>query len=184
MLGVEMASTGEVGCIAETMHEALLLGLEATGFRCPRRGVLLSLGPEGREVHVRGRSARHSRRAASADLRHRGHGRDAPRPRHRQPRGRKSDHDPESAVRAIEHGVVDLVINIPRTYDAQGRPDGYAIRRAAIDAGVPLVTDPQLARTIIEMLRRTGGKAATPRAMTDYVRPAAARLTRLPARAS
>jgi hypothetical protein len=60
------------------------------------------------------------------------------------------------------------VINIPRTYDAQGRPDGYAIRRAAIDAGVQLVTDPQLARTVVEMLHRTLGRGPELRPMTDY----------------
>jgi hypothetical protein len=45
MLGVEMASTGEVGCLGADLHEALLHGMLATGFRFPSRGVLLSLGP-------------------------------------------------------------------------------------------------------------------------------------------
>jgi carbamoyl-phosphate synthase large subunit len=45
VLGVEMASTGEVGCIGRDIHEALLHGLLATGFKFPRHGVLLSLGP-------------------------------------------------------------------------------------------------------------------------------------------
>ena len=45
MLGVEMASTGEVGCFGDDLHEALLHALLATGFRFPQQGVLLSLGP-------------------------------------------------------------------------------------------------------------------------------------------
>ncbi len=45
MLGVEMASTGEVGCFGDDVHEALLHALIATGFRFPKKGVLLSLGP-------------------------------------------------------------------------------------------------------------------------------------------
>ena len=45
MLGVEMASTGEVGCFGDDIHEALLHALLATGFRVPNKGVLLSLGP-------------------------------------------------------------------------------------------------------------------------------------------
>src|SRR6185503_9455635 len=45
MLGVEMASTGEVGCFGDDIHEALLHALLATGFRFPKKGVLLSLGP-------------------------------------------------------------------------------------------------------------------------------------------
>src|SRR5208337_1440017 len=61
--------------------------------------------------------------------------------------------DGAGAVHAIEDGSVDLVINIPREYDEQGRPDGYWIRRRAVDAGIPLLTDLQLARAVIEALR-------------------------------
>jgi hypothetical protein len=45
MLGVEMASTGEVGCFGDDLHEALVHALLATGFKVPRKGALLSLGP-------------------------------------------------------------------------------------------------------------------------------------------
>ena len=45
------------------------------------------------------------------------------------------------------------MINIPVEYDELGRPDGYHIRRRAVDAGIPLITDLQLARAIIEALR-------------------------------
>jgi carbamoyl-phosphate synthase large subunit len=54
---------------------------------------------------------------------------------------------------AIERGLVDLVINVPIEYDELGRPDGYHIRRRAVDAGVPLITDLQGAKAIIETLR-------------------------------
>ena len=53
---------------------------------------------------------------------------------------------------AIDEGLVDLVINVPR-YDELGRPDGYLIRRRAVDAGIPLITDLQRAQAIIEALR-------------------------------
>jgi carbamoyl-phosphate synthase large subunit len=49
--------------------------------------------------------------------------------------------------------LVDLVINIPIEYDELGRPDGYHIRRRAVDAGIPLITDLQRAQAIIEALR-------------------------------
>ena len=45
------------------------------------------------------------------------------------------------------------MINIPIEYDELGRPDGYLIRRRAVDAGIPLITDLQLAQAIIEALR-------------------------------
>jgi carbamoyl-phosphate synthase large subunit len=168
MLGVEMMSTGEVGCIGGTIHEALRLGLEATGFRTPSRGVLLSLGPKAEKFQFADEAIiiRDELKlpiyatAGTAEMLHE-LGVDC------HVVG-KHETDPQSAVEAIEQGAVDLVINIPRTYDSQGRPDGYRIRRAAIDAGVPLFTDPHLAQTVIEMLRQTNGSAHNPRAMTEY----------------
>ena len=65
----------------------------------------------------------------------------------------KGPADGAGAVHAIEEGKVDLVINIPREYDALGRPDGYWIRRRAVDAGIPLITDLQLASAVVEALR-------------------------------
>ena len=170
MLGVEMMSTGEVGCIGDTVYDALLLAMMSTGFRVPRKGVLLSLGPkvekfsfadEALVIRDELQLPIHATAGTAEMLA------DLGVPCHVVG---KSENDPESAVRLIEQGLVDLVINIPRTYDAQGRPDGYAIRRAAIDAGVPLITDPQLARTVVEMLHRTAKHPPELRAMTEYAR--------------
>ncbi len=153
MLGVEMASTGEVGCIGVDLHEALLHGMLATGFRFPRRGVLLSLGPWedkfwftdeahviaeelGLPIYATEGTARMLREIGILCT----------------PVG-KGDGDESSASRLIGDGHVDLVINVPRDYDQYGRPDGYVIRRRAIDAGVPLITDRQLARAVVEALR-------------------------------
>src|SRR5207248_2196620 len=65
----------------------------------------------------------------------------------------KEESDENSASNIISEGHVDLVINVPREYDQYGRPDGYLIRRRAVDAGVPLITDRQLARAVVEALR-------------------------------
>jgi len=54
----------------------------------------------------------------------------------------------------MRNGLVDLVINIPREYDQRGRPDGYQIRRAAVDLEIPLLTDLSLARRIVRALCR------------------------------
>jgi carbamoyl-phosphate synthase large subunit len=58
---------------------------------------------------------------------------------------------------------------VPREYDRLGRPDGYFIRRRAIDAGVPLITDRQLARAIIEALRRCKPESLRVVAWNDVV---------------
>ena len=153
MLGVEMASTGEVGCFGDDVHEALLHALIATGFRFPKKGVLLSLGPlqdkywfadEARVIAEQLKLPIFATPGTAEALRTLGIPCTSLG---------KGPADGAGAIHAIEDGSVDLVINIPREYDEQGRPDGYWIRRRAVDAGIPLLTDLQLARAVIEALR-------------------------------
>jgi carbamoyl-phosphate synthase large subunit len=157
LLGVEMMSTGEVGCLGGDLHEALLHALFAAGFRMPRRGVLLSLGPVADKYWFASEA-----RVIALDLGlpiHATHG--TAEMLHEigitcQAVEKHADVSP-NAIELIERGMVDLVINVPREYDAAGRPDGFEIRRAAVDAGVPLITDLQLARAVIEALRTKKG---------------------------
>jgi carbamoyl-phosphate synthase large subunit len=153
MLGVEMASTGEVGCFGDDVHEALLHALIATGFRFPKKGVLLSLGPlqdkywfadEARVIAEQLKLPIFATPGTAEALRTLGIACTSLG---------KGPADGAGAIHAIEDGSVDLVINVPREYDELGRPDGYWIRRRAVDAGIPLLTDLQLARAVIEALR-------------------------------
>ena len=153
MLGVEMASTGEVGCLGKDLNEALLHGLLATGFQLPHKGVLLSLGPivdkywfadEARIIAQELALPIYATEGTAETLTELGIKCTSV--------GKKSG-DGLSGLEVINDGRVDLVINIPREYDTQGRPDGYLIRRRAVDVGVPLITDLQLARAVIEALR-------------------------------
>jgi len=153
MLGVEMASTGEVGCLADDQHEALLHALIATGFRFPERGVLLSLGPlqdkywfaeEARAIAEELKLPIFATPGTAEALQSLGI----------RATALSKQAGPDTAVAAIDAGLVDLVINIPVEYDELGRPDGYLIRRRAVDAAIPLITDLQLARAVVEALRR------------------------------
>ncbi|MBX3707304.1 MAG: carbamoyl-phosphate synthase (glutamine-hydrolyzing) large subunit [Pseudomonadales bacterium] len=169
LLGVEMASTGEVGCIGQNLHEALLHGLLATGFRLPRQGVLLSLGPwedkfwftnEARVLADELGLALYATAGTARMLRDVGI---------RCTEVGKQAGEPNSALALIDSGAVDLVINVPRSYDRLGRPDGYHIRRRAIDAGIGLVTDRQLARAVVDALRWKNGRALGLVAWNDQV---------------
>ena len=153
MLGVEMSSTGEVGCLGADLDEALLHGLLATGFRFPTAGVLLSLGPIA-EKYSFSDEARlivdelglpiYATKGTAERLIEVGIDCVAVA---------KEPGEGTSAFDVIDDGRVDLVINIPREYDEQGRPDGYKIRRHAVDAGIPLITDLKLAGAVVEALR-------------------------------
>jgi carbamoyl-phosphate synthase large subunit len=152
ILGVEMASTGEVGCLGVDANEALLHALLATGIRMPTRGVLLSLGPlqdkysfadEARLIAEVLRLAIYATEGTAEMLTQLGIQCTAVQ---------KQPGHGLTAMELIDSGVVDFVINIPREYDRLGRPDGYLIRRHAVDSGVPLITDLQLARAVVEAL--------------------------------
>lgn len=168
-LGVEMASTGEVGCLGDDLHEALLKALLATGFKIPSRGVLLSLGPVADkyrfEREVKSLAARGLKIYATpgtADV--------------LREQGievitayKDSDEQEPAAVSLIGRGDIDLVINIPRSYDNQGRPDGYRIRRRAVDLGVPLLTNLQLARAAVEALLKYKPQELKALPWSDYL---------------
>jgi len=169
MLGVEMLSTGEVGCLGRDLHEALEQGLLAVGMKFPRKGVLLSLGPVAdkywfadeaaiiaQELHL----PIYATRGTAEILADIGIPCTAVE---------KSAGTGMSGLDVIEQNLVDLVINIPREYDQYGRPDGYLIRRQAIDLGVPLVTDLPLARAIVAALRWRKAGNLDVLALNDYM---------------
>lgn len=153
LVGVEMMSTGEVACFGDDRNQALLSALLASGFKIPRIGVLLSLGPltdkyafvEEARILLNHLGLKIYATEGTAEALQ---SVDIPCERLSKATGTNS------AVAAIEAGVVDFVVNIPREYDIDGRPDGYAIRRAAVERGLPLVTDIGLARAIVEALRQ------------------------------
>jgi carbamoyl-phosphate synthase large subunit len=169
ILGVEMASTGEVGCLGVDLNEALLHGLLATGFRFPTAGVLVSLGPIadkysfadeakliidelGLPVYAtRGTAERLIEVGVDCIS------------------VEKAPGEGMSAFDVIDDGRVDLVINIPIEYDEEGRPDGYQIRRRAVDAGIPLITDLKLAGAVVEALRSKRPHELGIVALGDYI---------------
>ena len=154
LLGVEMAATGEAGCFGDTVEEALAKALLATGFRWPQRGVLLSLGTMSDkyllidEARVLARlGLKLYATAGTAETLHaEGIACDAV---DKGEPGQQSE-----VLRLLREGAIDLVVNIPRSFDSQGRPDGFWIRRAATDLEIPLLTDLQLARAVVRMLAK------------------------------
>lgn len=154
LLGVEMASTGEVGCFGDDAHEALLHALLATGFRFPKKGVLLSLGPITEKYAFVDEARILTETLGLPIFATEGTAQVLQMMKVPVTTLSKKPGEGLSAMDVIEAGRVDLVINVPREYDNLGRPDGYLIRRRAVDAGVPLFTDIHLARALVEALRR------------------------------
>jgi carbamoyl-phosphate synthase large subunit len=171
MLGVEMASTGEVGCIGGDLQEALLHALHAAGFRYPKKGVLLSLGQvedkywfadEARLIHEQLKLPIYATGGTAEALMALGIPCTAVA---------KQPGDGKSAMELMDAGEIDLVVNVPREYDEYGRPDGYLIRRRAVETGTPLFTDLQLARALVEALWRKNGLELPVRAWQEFLPP-------------
>ncbi|MGI9303368.1 MAG: carbamoyl-phosphate synthase (glutamine-hydrolyzing) large subunit [Gammaproteobacteria bacterium] len=169
ILGVEMSSTGEVGCLGDDFHSALLHALIATGFNLPNKGILLSLGPledkyafadEARVIMEELQLPIYATKGTAEMLDSIGITCTVVE---------KDIENSGSAAALIDDCKVDLVINVAREYDQFGRPDGYLIRRRAVDSGLPLITDLHLARAVVEALRRTAQGGLDPVAWDNYL---------------
>lgn len=152
VLGVEMASTGEVGCIGDDFEDAFLKSLLSVGYRLPVRRVLLSTGPVADKAAFLKSTA--ALAAAGAEIYGTkgtavflaNHGVEIA-PVH-WPLEKASP----NALDLIRSGELDLVINIPKDATEQELTNDYMIRRAAVDGGVPLITNIQLAQLFIKAI--------------------------------
>ncbi len=149
-LGVEMASTGEVGCLGENFEGAFLKALISVGFRLPVRRILLSTGPVenkaeflesakilsrlGVKIYATGGTGRFLKQHdIEAEILH-----------------WPSDKASPNVVEYISQNKIDLVINIPKNFQEEELTNDYTIRRKAVDCGVPLITNLQLAKRFVE----------------------------------
>ncbi|MFA7089446.1 MAG: carbamoyl-phosphate synthase (glutamine-hydrolyzing) large subunit [Bacteroidales bacterium] len=150
VLGVDMASTGEVGCIAEDTPEAVLISMLAVGYRIPAKNVLLSTGTPRQKVDMLN---------AAALLHSKGYRLYATGGTYRFLKENgissqrvywpsESDKHPQ-ALEMLHRKEIDLVVNIPRNLTSVELDNGYKIRRAAIDLNIPLLTNARLADAFI-----------------------------------
>ncbi len=153
-LGVEMASTGEVGCLGDDFEEALLKSMLSVGYRLPIRRVVLSLGPLESKAEML--PAIRKLVAMGVEL-HATQGTAAFLEQNAIPCGALEwplDDAHPDAVDFIRDTDLDLVINIPKDDRPDELTNGYMIRRAAVDFNVPLITNRQIAMRFIEAVAR------------------------------
>ena len=161
-LGVEMASTGEVACFGHTMEEALLTSLKAIGFQSPKKNVLLTIGKLEDKIDLIPTIEALRELGFSFFATARTHeflsSRDIPSAllyKVSEPRS-------PNIKEYLENRRVDFVINIPTHSTNAEKTDGYFIRRTTIDRGIPLITNVQLAKRIVEALTDLKNKPAAP----------------------
>ena len=156
VLGVDMSSTGEVGCLGDDATQALMLAMLSVGHTVPSKGILLSTGTArqkadmlesaallhsaGYTIYATEGTARYLRQNDIPAL-------DAYWPD-------ETDRHPQ-AIDLLHDHKVDLVVNIPKDLTPRELTNGYRIRRAAIDLNIPLLTNGRLAAAFIRAFTST-----------------------------
>ena len=150
VLGVDMSSTGEVGCIGADTSEAILKSMLAVGLRVPEKSILLSTGSPKQKadmldaahmLHNKGYKI-YATGGTHQFLNYNG----IPAVRVYWPS--QPDMQPQ-ALDMLHNKEIDLVVNIPKNLSSTELSNGYKIRRAAIDLNVPLLTNARLASAFI-----------------------------------
>ena len=149
VLGVDMASTGEVGCIGDDTSCAVLKAMLSVGYRIPEKNVLMSTGTlkqkvdllqAARELKAKGYNI-FATGGSSKFLTENG----VENTRVYWP----SEEGQPQALEMLHKKEIDMVVNIPRDLTATELENGYKIRRASIDLNIPLITNARLASAFI-----------------------------------
>ena len=148
VLGVDMSSTGEVGCLGDDFNEALLNSLIATGYKIPKQSILLSSGATKSKVDLldASKNGYHIYATAGTATFLNSHG--IPTTPVFWPDERP--HAENNVMKMIAEHKFDLIVNIPKNHSKRELTNGYRIRRGAIDHNIPLMTNARLAKAFIE----------------------------------
>ena len=172
ILGVDMSSTGEVGCLGDSFEEALLNSMIATGYKIPRKekGVMISSGGTKEKVAMLD-GARMLTQAGYTIYASEGTA------KFLNDNGAKAiavswpDEDKpgmENVMQMIAEHKFDLVVNIPKNRTSRELTNGYRIRRAAIDHNIPLITNARLASAFIEAFCTLSVKDLSIKSWNEY----------------
>ncbi len=149
VLGVDMASTGEVGCIGDSFYEAILKAMLSVGYRIPEKNIMISSGPTKsktmlleccRQLHENNYSIFATPGTAKFLKAN-----EVPSTVLHWP-DEKAD---PNVLEYIRHRKLDLVVNIPKNLSKHELDNDYSIRRSAVDFNIPLITNPNLAAAFI-----------------------------------
>jgi len=149
VLGVDMSSTGEVGCIGENFYEAILKAMLSVGYTIPKKNILLSTGPMRSKVELINSCRMLAKKGynlfatkGTADFLRLNniestvlHWPD-------------EDKKPNT-LEYLQNKMIDLVINIPKDLSSDELSNDYSIRRNAVDYNIPLITNARLASAFI-----------------------------------
>ena len=169
VLGVDMASTGEVACIGENFYEAILKSMMSVGYNIPRKNILISSGPSRSKIELlesarllaergynlfatEGTARFFTENGVPNTLLH------WPDEEDRQP----------NVMEFLKNKKIDLVINIPKNFTRRELRNGYNIRRASIDFNIPLITNSRVASAFVYAICRYSPETLSIKSWDEY----------------
>ena len=168
VLGVDMASTGEVGCIGDDTSEAILKAMISVGHRVPEKGVLFSNGNMKQKINLLDSARRIEKRGLKIYATEgtckflNDNGVKA------TPAYFPGDRREPQIIDLLHRRDIDLVVNIPKNLTVKELSNGYRIRRAAVDLNVPLITNTRLAAAFIRAFCEISPDEVSIKAWDEY----------------
>lgn len=157
VLGVDMSSTGEVGCIGENFYEAILKSMLSVGYSIPKKNILISSGETRSKIELLASAKMLAERGfnlyATGGTQQFLADNGVESTRLYWPD--ETDKHPNT-LEYIKEKKIDLVINIPKDHTTREITNGYTIRRSAIDYSIPLITNARVASAFIYAICKYG----------------------------
>ena len=150
VLGVDMASTGEVGCLGDDSNEAILTAMLSVGYKVPEKNILLSTGDAKQKAELLGAAKKladngYSLYATGGSYKYLV---DNNIPATRVYWPSENGMEPQ-AMDLLREKKIDMVVNIPKNLTQVELENGYKVRRVAVDFNIPLITNARLASAFI-----------------------------------
>lgn len=169
ILGVEMASTGEVGCIGNDFDDALLKAMLSVGYRIPSKSILVSSGPlrskialiepllilqqQGFTIYATKGTAKFLKENTIDAI----------------PVAWPDESESSNCLELIKNRKVEMVINVPKNLSRKELYNDYSIRRSAIDYNIPLITNARLAAAFLIAISNKKIEALDIKSWDEYI---------------
>jgi carbamoyl-phosphate synthase large subunit len=149
VLGVEMVSTGEVGCIGDSYYEAILKAMLSVGYTIPSKAILFSSGPYRSKIELLASARMLAEKGLTIYATRGTHDFFTKNGVHSIMLHWPGDNQEPNTLDYLKQKKIDLVINIPKNLSSGELDNDYRIRRSAVDFNIPLITNARLASAFI-----------------------------------
>jgi carbamoyl-phosphate synthase large subunit len=168
VLGVDMSSTGEVGCIGDDYYEAVLKAMLSVGYKIPEKGVLISSGDIRSKIELLNSCRMMKEKGLQLYATKGTAGFLAANGIEAMALGWPDSNEHPNTIDFMRRNLIDFVVNIPKNLSDTELYNDYEIRRAAVDLNIPLITNARLASAFITAFCKINDDEINIKSMGEY----------------